>query len=136
MFVKIYVASKTCHAKMWKDYRYKGLPIISSWIDEAGEGESSNLSDLWVRIDNEIAHATDMLLYANSQDFPLKGALVEAGMAIAHKIPIHVVLDKVEVETRSKRPIGSWVLHPNITVYKSLEHAIEAIMKPQQNLLM
>jgi hypothetical protein len=44
----IYIASKTKHAARWLEYRAQGEPIISTWIDEAGEGASADLHDLWV----------------------------------------------------------------------------------------
>jgi hypothetical protein len=79
----IYVASKTRHAQMWKDLRAAGWPIISTWIDEAGEGESASLSDLWRRCITESMSADAMLLYCADGDV-LKGAWIELGAALAH----------------------------------------------------
>lgn len=55
----------------------------------------------------------------------LKGALIEVGMAIAHKIPIRVVAPGVVLEPVSFRPIGSWVRHPLVAFADSMAEALE-----------
>jgi hypothetical protein len=45
----IYIASKTVHAARWRDLRAQGLPIISTWIDEAEIGATGDWPDLWHR---------------------------------------------------------------------------------------
>lgn len=97
----------------------------SSWIDEAGAGETTNLGELWTRIEAEISASERLILYVEPEDFPLKGALIEVGMAIAHRIPIHVVAPGVVLEPRSMRPIGSWVRHPLVTFADTMEEALE-----------
>lgn len=39
---RIYGASRTSHAEKWKAWRSAGLPIVSSWIDEAGPGQTKD----------------------------------------------------------------------------------------------
>lgn len=113
----IYVASRVKHAERWQCLRdYVGVPIISTWIDEAHEGETDDMSELWQRIKTEIAHAERLVLYASLADFPLKGALVEAGMALAVGVPVVCVLHPdVILEPRSMRPLGSWASHPLVS---------------------
>jgi hypothetical protein len=41
-----YVASRTHRAPIWKKYREAGAPIISTWIDEAGENETASMYEL------------------------------------------------------------------------------------------
>ena len=60
---------------MWRQLRNSGWRITSSWIDEAGEGETDDFSELWARISREIWRADALVLYAERLDFPLKGAL-------------------------------------------------------------
>lgn len=86
----IYTASKTRHASLWRALRDQGYPIISTWIDEAGEGESRSLSDLWVRCIRESSRCAVLLLYVEPGDV-LKGAHAEAGVALSHGIPVHYV---------------------------------------------
>src|SRR5688572_586727 len=59
----IYIASKTIHAPKWLALRAAGWPIIATWIDEAGPGDSPDLADLSKRCIREAAHATRTILY-------------------------------------------------------------------------
>lgn len=102
-----------------------GWKITASWIDEAGAGASSDLGALWVRIETEIARSERLVLYVEPEDFPLKGALVEVGMALAQRIPIRIVAPGVVLEPTSLRPIGSWMRHPRVVFCNTLEEALE-----------
>lgn len=86
----IYIASKTKHAKRWKELRAAGYPIISTWIDEAGAGESEDLSDLWDRCIAEASGCSLLVLYREPDDV-LKGGWVELGAALANGVPVHAV---------------------------------------------
>lgn len=122
----IYVASRVKHAQMWKTRRDEGMPIISTWIDEAGEGESASIEGLWVKILDEIRKADVLLLYVEKDDFPIKGALVEVGMALAMKKKVYVCLHMVDLEPHSMRPVGSWMCHPLVTLLTT-EHVDSAL---------
>lgn len=102
-----------------------GWKITCSWIDEAGAGESSDLGLLWTRIESEISGSERLILYVEPGDFPLKGALIEVGMAVAHRIPIRVVAPGVMLDPISFRPIGSWVRHPLVSFCDSMGEALE-----------
>lgn len=79
----IYIASKTIHAGRWRQLRDRGaVNIISTWIDEAGVGESSDLPDLARRCIEESVMADGFILYCEPDDV-LKGALIEAGARLA-----------------------------------------------------
>lgn len=124
----LYVASRASvpeRSAMWRSLRdERGWHIISSWIDEAGEGETADLYELWGRIDAEIRSCDGLILYAEPGDFPLKGALVEAGIALGAGKPVAVVLlDPSILEPRSFRPLGSWAKHPHCRLCVSLENA-------------
>lgn len=88
--VGFYVASKTRHAPIWRKFRTLGEPIISTWIDEAGEGETTDYADLWLRCIGEATKATALILYAEEGDL-LKGGFVEAGAALAASVPVIAV---------------------------------------------
>lgn len=123
----IYVASRASvpeRAAMWRRLRDEGAPIVSTWIDEAGEGETADLSELWERVAREVRSAAALVLYAERDDFPLKGAYIEVGMALALGRPVYVVLPGVELESRSCRPTGSWVRHPTVTICATVEEAM------------
>jgi hypothetical protein len=122
--MKIYCASKTSHAPMWQRLRSEGIPLISTWIDEAGAGQTDDLGELWGRIHREVVTADRVVLYAEMLDFPLKGALIEAGMALAAGVPVGLVLaSDVRLEVPSCRPIGSWINHPGVTRCETLGDA-------------
>ena len=78
----IYIASKTKYAENWRGWRTRGLPIVSTWIDEAGPGESADLADLWLRCIRE-ASSCDLLVCYRAPDDVLKGAFIELGAALA-----------------------------------------------------
>jgi hypothetical protein len=107
---------------MWQSLRAQGWPIVSSWIDEAGEGETGDFTELWQRIHDEIAASCGVVLYAEESDFPMKGAFIECGMAIGMGKPVAVVL-KFPLMDRSMRPLGSWANHPLVKLCQSLDQA-------------
>lgn len=126
---RIYVASRASvpeRPAMWRRYREQWRPereIVSSWIDEAGAGETASFEDLWDRIVSEVLSSDRVIVYAEPDDFPLKGAYVEVGVGLGAGLPVSVVLPGVELDG-SMRPIGSWVRHPSVTVHENVEEAI------------
>lgn len=122
-----YVASRASvpeRPAAWRRFREDGWPIVSTWIDEAGEGETADNGELWQRIDREIASCAALILYVAADDFPLKGAYIEVGMALARGKPVAVVLDGVELQPRSLRPLGSWAAHPLVKFYPNVLAAL------------
>lgn len=127
IFDRIYIASRASipeRAALWREYRRRGVPITSSWIDEDGEGQTQSFTDLWDCITYEIAQADRLVLYAETDDFPLKGALIEAGIALGMKREVTVCLPNVELHPRSFRPIGSWIAHPLVVREDDIEKAM------------
>jgi hypothetical protein len=119
--LKIYVVSRASiptRPQMWRGYRQRGARIVSSWIDEAGPGETKNFPAFWERITAEIRICHRLVLYAEAEDFPLKGALIEVGMALALALAlalrksVWVVAAPGIVLDRTDRPFGSWIRHP------------------------
>jgi len=87
----IYIASKTRHARRWRYLRDKvGEPIISTWIDEAEEGESHDLDDLWRRCIAEASSCDVLIVYREPSDM-LKGAWIEVGAALASGVPVYAI---------------------------------------------
>ena len=124
----IYVASRAsipARSAMWREYRAKGVPITSSWIDEAGEGETRDFRELWDRIFAEISRSERLILYVEEGDFPLKGALIEVGIALGLGKPVFIIAHGVQLEPRSFRPLGSWVKHKLVTFCKSVPEALK-----------
>jgi len=118
----IYMVSKTKHAAKWKGLRTSGVPIISTWIDEAGIGETKSFSDLWLRCISETGKAERVIVYAEEGD-ELKGGLVEVGAALANGTPVFIV-GRVE-------PLKTARNHPLVTEVETLEEALAALASPR-----
>lgn len=79
----IYIASKTKHAPKWRAYREAGFPVISTWIDEAEEGQSDSFTDLWLRCVREASACAVLIVYREPDEI-WTGALVEVGCALGN----------------------------------------------------
>ena len=126
--IGIYVASRAsipARGAMWRIMRTAGWPIISSWIDEDGEGATGDFGELWSRIAREVTNAERLVLYAEPEDMPLKGALIEVGMALAAGVPVVAVLPGIVLEPRSMRPVGSWLAHPMVQIVATVSEAVK-----------
>ena len=122
----VYVASRASlpeRGQMWRDFRAQGVPINSTWIDEDGPKASRDLGDLWDRIRREVTSAAMLVLYVEPGDFPMKGALIEVGMALAARVPVVVVAPGVVLEPRNCRPLGSWIKSPLVSFARTVEEA-------------
>jgi hypothetical protein len=111
----VYMASKIVHAPKWRALRDAGYRIISTWIDEAGPGESKDLADLWSRCIRE-ASTADLLVAYREPGEVLKGAFIEIGAALARGRLVHLVgFDDGTL---------SFVNHPGCALYGSVEEAL------------
>ena len=124
----IYIASRASiakHPENWRKLRdVDRFNIVCSWINEAGAGETDDFSELWSRIESEIKSCERLILYVEPDDFPLKGALIEVGMALSLGIQVFVVAHDVVIEKPNFRPIGSWINHPLVKVVDSMDTAL------------
>ncbi len=113
----IYIASKVRHAAKWRDLRSRGVPVISTWIDEAGEGETGDWPDLWSRCVSEAKNARWLIVYREGDEV-LKGALVEVGAALALGVPVIAVGDFDSM---------TWLKHHLVTSVLSMHQALAHI---------
>ncbi len=126
----IYVSSRASRfdrVMMWRNLRAKGWPIISSWIDLDGDVDKMDFGAIWCKAEEEIARSAGLVLYAETHDFPLKGAHTEGGIAIAHGIPIFAVLPGLKLELRQKSPVP-WIYHPRVRLVSHVETAFQLIV--------
>ena len=86
----IYIASKTTHGARWREMRASGLPVISTWIDEAEQGATSNWPDLWSRCISEASSCGALVVYREGDEV-LKGAWAEVGAAISAGVTVYAV---------------------------------------------
>ena len=114
--MKIYVASKVKHAPMWVAVRQyllpKGHEIVSTWIDEAGEGQTTSYTELARRCIDEISACDVLILFCEPGDL-LKGALIEVGAALALGKKVAVVGD-CESLSRVFKAHDLWSEHDSI----------------------
>ena len=115
----IYFASKVKHAQRWKDLRAAGVRTASTWIDEAGEGQTADYAELSERCLNEISNATAVLLYCEPGEL-LKGALVEVGAALMMSTPV-LCVGTCESLSRVFRK------HPQWKEFSTIEDALAAM---------
>ena len=113
---------------MWRGLRAVGWPIISTWIDEAVSPSPAYLRELWARIDREVRSSCGLVVYAESQDVPLRDALVEVGIALGAGLPVAAVFPGVELDARSFHPAGSWFRHPLVRRWDSVGDAIRHLL--------
>lgn len=113
----IYFASKVEHAPRWRELRARGVPIVSTWIDEAGPGDSGDYGDLWTRCVSEAAHAAGLIAYAEPGEV-MKGALAEIGAALAHGVPVIYVGPAMDKGVTK---------HPLVSLAPDIESAIQAV---------
>lgn len=87
-----YIASRTRHAPRWRALRdSSGVRVLSSWIDEAGPGQTQDWADLWARCEREAVSARVFVLFIEEGDTDLRGALAEVGMRLAAGLPVYYV---------------------------------------------
>lgn len=127
-----YIASRASlpeRSEAWRKLRdVDGYLIVSSWIDVVTQPLNADdikpLHAIWENITQEVTTAERVIVYAEPDDFPLKGTLVEVGMALAVGTPIYLVLPGVAIEADTFRPIGSWINHPLVKVVTSMSEAL------------
>jgi hypothetical protein len=123
-----YVASRASNLdrpRMWAQVRARhGYHFTSTWVDIALAGTALDLTDLWTDIAAEIAACDCLVLYVAPEDFPLKGAFVEVGMALALGKAVRVVAPGVVLDPVDCKPLGSWAKHPLVEFASTVEAAM------------
>jgi hypothetical protein len=105
--MKVYCASKMHHLQMWRHAREEWAPkiqIISRWIDATPEDEERCQNEplfaqnCWERNLGDIDEAHALVLFALPNDH-LRGALVEAGIALKTGLPLVLIGDHADYGT-------------------------------------
>lgn len=118
----IYVASKVKHAPMWRRFRDAGAPIISTWINEAGEGQTNDYKELASRCVREVQCATSLVLYCEHGEI-LKGAIIEAGVALAAGIRVYCAGDCESISRVFRsHPLWTTASTVDVAIYYASEY--------------
>jgi hypothetical protein len=123
---RVYGASRASNpefAEWWRHLRSTGANLVSTWID-VQNGSPIDYEVLWSNITKEIQSCDRLVLYIKPDDFPLKGALIEAGMALALGKPVYIVAPDVVVDSNTFGPIGSWINHPLVQFTDNIIDAV------------
>lgn len=115
---RIYIASKTIHAPLWRNLRGKGYNIISTWIDESENGQTCNYSELSIRCIKEIRQSDFLIFYCEYGEIQ-NGSLVEMGVALAFGIEVRCVVDRLVDVNKVFR------CHPSIRQFSGIYAALE-----------
>jgi hypothetical protein len=67
------------------------MNVISSWIHEAEEGQTSDYEDLTLRCFRELIDCDFVILFSNDDEEFLKGALMEVGAALVQNKPVFYI---------------------------------------------
>jgi len=121
MTPRVYIASKMHHAPAWRDlYQLPDIHFVSRWpfLEPFVEPSATNARCFWQDDMADVRACHAMIVYALEGE-QLRGALVEAGAALALGKLVVVVGDHVDY--------GTWQHHPNVMRVATLENAIAAI---------
>ena len=123
--LRIYPASKLKHGAMWRELNENspGIFLHARWLKHNRihtPDTKDNAAKFWLEDAQDIRNADAVFVYAEKDDH-LRGALVEAGVAIATGVPVIVIGDHSDY--------GTWQYHPLVVKALSIEKAIEYVMK-------
>lgn len=117
--IRVYTASKLSAAPVW-DQLSKAWPSVffhARWLKHSEiktPDTDAHAAEFWVQDEEDVRNADAVLVYARHGEH-LKGALVEAGVAIALNIPVIVVGEHPDY--------GTWQYHPGVTRVADLSAA-------------
>ena len=127
--IRVYTASQFHHAPFWREICALSPQIHchARWLKHAALGTpdtAANAGEFWAQDEQDVRDADAVLVYAAPGD-RLRGALVEAGIAIAAGVPVIVVGEHDDY--------GTWQYHPGVTRVADLEAALEhlATLRPR-----
>lgn len=126
MRLKVYTASKLKEGPRWVQLArdWPEIDIVARWpfSHVSVDGEPSWPGDcaahgsiFWQHDHDDVARADVILAFAEKDEDVLRGALVEAGMAIA--------LKKIVIVVGANPSYGTWQFHPSVKRVATLEDA-------------
>jgi hypothetical protein len=121
--IRVYTASKLSTAPLWRELSKKWPHVLfhARWLkhNEIGTPDLREYAGRFWQEDEQDVKCSDAVLVYAKEGEHLRGALVEAGMAIAYTIPIIVV--------GTHPDYGTWQYHPCVERVKDLDEAGEML---------
>ncbi len=117
--LRVYTASKITTADFWRKLHadWPHVYFHARWLKHNAIGTTpsrENAVKFWVEDEEDIKKADVLMIWGKPGEH-LRGALVEAGIAIASGIPVIVVGDHPDY--------GTWQWHPGVTHVDDFEQA-------------
>lgn len=119
--IRVYTASKLDKAPLWKELHDKWPHVYfhARWLKHVQIQTPDNpehARSFWLQDEIDVKHADALLIFAEDGEH-LRGALVEAGIAIASNVRVVVV--------GKHSDYGTWQYHPGVTRVDDLEAAYQ-----------
>lgn len=121
--MKIYGASKLKYAPLWRKLRQEWIEheFTNTWIDTYLDAGGGTLPDIcrtaWIKNVEDVLRADCVLLFAGYHDELLRGAILEAGVAIG--------AGRQVIVTGLSSSYGSWQFHPAVIRIPTLDNVRE-----------
>lgn len=121
MTVKVYFASKTCHAPKWIGLRaawQDRIHFVARWPYMVGVVPATDpvaAQNFWQDDMLDVSTADVVIVYVEPGEH-LRGALVEAGMALAY--------DNWVIVVGNSPDYGTWQYHPKVRQADTIDQAL------------
>jgi hypothetical protein len=119
--MKIYTASKLRHVELWRTVRveWTDLEFTSTWVDLVTTEDADKLVDPDTHAVGWRGNVIDVLrsnrlLFYHREGEAHQGTFVEVGVALAAKIPVHVV-------SNALHELNSWIYYPSVFLEDELQ---------------
>lgn len=125
--INVYIASKLRYAQRFREMRdsWKKDKIFlhARWFDHEQHEDSATDDDFRIfwRVDEHDVKSSNAIIVYGERNDELRGALVEAGMAMGAGILTIVVGDAPA--------FGTWCHHPMVVRASTLEHAKQMLLR-------
>lgn len=121
--IRVYFASKLHHAPKWRALCAANSHFVAHarWLKHiaiATPDKPEDAPEFWLQDEQDVRDSDVVIVYAEGDDH-LRGALVEAGIALACGIPVFVVGEH--------KDYGTWQYHPGVYKMPDLDSAIDGL---------
>lgn len=125
--IRVYFASKLEEAERWRTLcaRFPHFQAHARWLKHCKletPDTAEHAADFWLQDEQDVRDADAVVVFGMG-DQKLRGALVEAGIAIACGVPVIVVGDHPDYST--------WQHHPGVHRMATLDAAIKFLSSLQ-----